>query len=60
MTKTQLENINKTLIKQRDDAELKVKRLLSIIDDELLPLLSHVNTHTISTELNEIEFGEIE
>lgn len=58
MTQTQLENINKTLLKQRDEAELKVKRLLSIIDDELLPLLNHVDTHTISMELNEIEFGD--
>ena len=35
LTNEQLTNINKTLLKQRDDAELKVKQLVTIIEDEL-------------------------
>jgi len=37
LTNEQLTNINKTLLKQRDDAELKVKQLVTIIEDELWP-----------------------
>lgn len=35
MTNEQLQNINKTLIKQRDDAELKVAQLVRLIEDDL-------------------------
>jgi len=37
LTNEQLTNINKTLLKQRDEAELKVKQLVTIIEDELWP-----------------------
>ena len=37
LTNEQLTNINKTLLKQRNEAELKVKQLVTIIEDELWP-----------------------
>jgi len=37
LTNEQLTNINKTLLKQRDEAELKVKQLVALIEDELWP-----------------------
>jgi len=37
MTNEQLTNINGTLLKQRDEAELKVKRLVTLIEDALWP-----------------------
>lgn len=37
LTIEQLTNINKTLLKQRDDAELKVKLLVTLIEDDLWP-----------------------
>jgi len=37
LTNEQLTNINKTLLKQRDEAELKVKQLVTIIEDDLWP-----------------------
>lgn len=35
MTNEQLENINKTLLKQRDDAELKLAQLVRLIEDDI-------------------------
>lgn len=37
MTNEQLQNINATLIKQRDEAELKVQQLVTLIEDKLYP-----------------------
>ena len=37
LTNEQLTNINKTLLKQRDEAELKVKQLVTLIEDDLWP-----------------------
>lgn len=47
LTNEQLTNINKTLLKQRDEAELKVKQLVTLIEDDLWPADGMLEKFTI-------------
>lgn len=54
MNNEQLKNINKTLIKHRDEAELKVAQLVRLIEDDLWCYLDKSAQDRATSELNKI------
>ena len=54
MNNEQLKNINKTLLKQRDEAELKVNQLVRLIDDDMWCYLDKSAQDRVMSELKKI------
>ena len=52
MKTEQLSNINKTLTKQRDDAELKVSLLVKLIEDDLWCYLDKQASERVTKEMD--------
>ena len=55
LTIEQLENINKNLLKQRDEAEVKIRLLVSLIDDDLWDNLDEVHKEYATEVMNKMK-----